>query len=97
LIKDIEALIPDAIVKKNDAKHIQGIPDLSVDVGPWSFHLECKKSAKAPYRPNQPYYLKKYNDNGGWARTIYPENKEEVLHEMEQALRLRRKTFVPKR
>lgn len=89
LIKEIKQLFPDAIVKKNDPNYIQGIPDLSVDVGPYSYHLECKKSAKSPFRPNQEYYLEQYNKNGGWARVIYPENKEDVLHEMEQTHRIR--------
>ena len=94
LIKEIKERIPDAIVKKNDPRYIQGIPDISVDVGPYSFHLECKKNANAPYQPNQEYYLQAYNDNDGWARTIYPENKGEILDEMEQSLRARRKTRI---
>lgn len=95
LIKEIKERFPDAIIKKNDPKHIQGIPDLSVDIGPYSYHLEVKRSEKAPHRPNQPYYIQKYNDNGGWARTIYPENKNEVLDEMEQVSRTRGETRVP--
>ena len=94
LIKEIKERIPNAIVKKNDPKYIQGIPDISIDVRPYSFHLECKKSANAPYQPNQEYYLQAYNDNGGWARTIYPENKGAILDEMEQSLRARRKTRI---
>lgn len=90
LIKDIRKIFPEAIIKKNDSGYIQGIPDLSVDIGPYSYHLEVKRSATAKYRPNQPYYLKKYNEMGGWARTIYPENKELILDEMEQTHRIRR-------
>ncbi len=90
LIQDIYGRFPDAIVKKNDSGHIQGIPDLSVDIGAYSYHLEVKRSANAPYRPNQKFYLEKYNKAGGWARTIYPENKELVLDEMEQTHRVRR-------
>lgn len=90
LIQDIHKRFPDAIVKKNDSGHIQGIPDLSVDIGAYSYHLEVKRSEKAPYRPNQEFYLEKYNQSGGWARTIYPENKELVLDEMEQTHRIRR-------
>lgn len=90
LIKDIKSRFPDAIVKKNDPSYIQGIPDLSVDIGPYSYHLEVKRSGTAPYRPNQEYYLNKYNSTGGWARTIYPANKEAILNEMEQTSRIRR-------
>lgn len=89
LIQDIKKRFPTAIVKKNDASYIQGIPDLSVDIGPYSYHLEVKRSGTAPYRPNQEYYLAKYNSTGGWARTIYPENKEAILDEMEQTSRVR--------
>ena len=90
LIQDIYKRFPDAIVKKNDSGHIQGIPDLSVDIGAYSYHLEVKRSGTAPYRPNQEYYLNKYNSTGGWARTIYPANKEAILNEMEQTHRVRR-------
>lgn len=89
LIQDIKKRFPKAIVKKNDSGYIQGIPDLSVDIGPYSYHLEVKRSGTAPYRPNQEYYLDKYNSTGGWARTIYPENKEAILDEMEQTSRVR--------
>ena len=34
LIKEIKERIPNAIVKKNDPKYIQGIPDISIDVVP---------------------------------------------------------------
>ena len=67
LINDIKERFPEAIVKKNDPKYIQGIPDISVDIGAHSFHLEVKRSSKAPFRPNQKYYLDKYNNSGGWA------------------------------
>jgi hypothetical protein len=59
--------------------------------------MACKEAvehANAPYQPNQEYYLQAYNDNDGWARTIYPENKGEILDEMEQSLRARRKTRI---
>lgn len=97
LIQEIKKRFPNAVVKKNDPKHIQGIPDLSVDIGAYSYHLEVKRSKDAPHRPNQPHYIKKYNDNGGWARTIYPENKDEVLDEMEQISRARGTSRVSKR
>ena len=95
LIKEIKERFPNCIVKKNDSGYIQGIPDISVDIGPYSYHLEVKRSKKAPYQPNQEYYLDKYNSMGGWARTIYPENKEEVLNEMEQTSRVRGSSLIP--
>ena len=90
LFHHLNISFPFHFLNKHDSGHIQGIPDLSVDIGPYSYHLEVKRSANAPYRPNQEYYLEKYNSMGGWARTIYPETKEEVLNEMEQTSRIRR-------
>lgn len=57
--------------------------------------LECKKSKDEGYEPNQPYYLEQTN-NMSFSRTIYPENKQEVLNELQQALQPRRKTRISK-
>lgn len=89
LINDIKKLFPQAIVVKNDSSYIQGIPDLSVNLGLYAFHLEVKRSKDSPHRPNQDYYVDHYNNNGGFARFIYPENKEEVLNEMASISRTR--------
>lgn len=43
--------------------------------------LEGKKSASAPHRPNQDYYVQQM-DEMSFAAFIYPENKEEVLNEL---------------
>ena len=85
LIKNIKDLLPGCIVLKNDANYIQGIPDLSIFYkGKWAM-LECKKSAKESHQPNQDIYVKKANEMS-FARFIYPENKQEVLDELQQAL-----------
>lgn len=86
LIRDIKNMFPDCIVLKNDANYIQGIPDLLIlEKGKWAA-LECKKNGKASKRPNQDYYISKMNDMS-FSRFVYPENKEEVLNELQQALR----------
>lgn len=90
LIKDIKNEFPHSIVKKNDSGHIQGIPDLSVDIGPYSLHLEVKKSSKAPFRPNQKHFIEHYNSHGGFARAIYPENKKDILNEMKEFIQKNR-------
>lgn len=84
-IEDLITLFPDCIILKNDPTYIQGIPDLLVlNNNRWAA-LECKKSKDAPARPNQPYYIKKMNEMS-YASFVYPENKEVVLHEIQQAL-----------
>ena len=81
VIKEIEHRLKGCIVTKLDANHIQGIPDLLVLYKNKWATLECKKSKNAKRRPNQPYYVKKM-DEMSFSRFIYPENKEEVLHEL---------------
>lgn len=86
LIKEIKTIFPNCIVLKNDPNYIQGIPDLLiVNENKWAA-LECKKDKDAPARPNQPYYVEKMNSMS-YASFIYPENKEEVMNELQSALR----------
>lgn len=86
LIKEIKHKLPKAIVLKNDADYIQGIPDLIVLYKKHWAALECKKSATASHRPNQDYYVKGM-DKMSFARFIWPENKEEVLNDMVKSLK----------
>lgn len=69
---------------KNDPNYIQGIPDLIVLWENRWAALEVKRSTKASHRPNQEYYVDKM-DNMSFARFIYPQNKEEVLDEVQQS------------
>lgn len=86
LIKEIKQRFPGAIVMKNDPRYIQGIPDLAVFWNDRWAVLECKRSEDAPRRPNQMYYTDLMNSMS-FARIIYPENKEEVLDEMERSFK----------
>ena len=87
LIRDIKKRLPGCIVLKNDAGYKQGIPDLLILYNNRWAMLECKKSMKASYRPNQEYYLKKLKYMS-FARMICPENREEVLNDMERSLKV---------
>lgn len=82
LIKEIKTMFPGCIVMKNDASYIQGIPDLLVLHNDKWASLECKKNANAKKQPNQDYYVNRMNEMS-FSRIIYPENKEEVLHELQ--------------
>lgn len=94
LIKELKKRFPGAMVMKTDPNYIQGLPDLLVLYeGRWAA-LECKREEKAHHQPNQEYYVDKMN-RMSFSRFIFPENKEEVLREMERALRPSGKTCLP--
>lgn len=84
LIKELKERFEGCIVLKNDSSYIQGIPDLLVLYNDKWCGLECKKSLTASHRPNQEYYVG-LMDKMSFARFICPENKSEVLHELEHA------------
>lgn len=96
LIYEIEKMFPGCFVMKNDANTIQGFPDLIILWEDQWACLECKKNAAAPLQPNQEYYVETL-DNMLFARFIYPENKEEVLRELQRTFESRRSTRLPKR
>lgn len=86
LKKELKKMFPGCIVTKLDSGDIQGIPDLLVLYKDKWATLENKRSKNAPKRPNQEYYVNKMNDMS-FSRFIYPENKEEVLNELQKAFR----------
>ena len=84
LIRELKERFKGCFVMKLDANYIQGIPDLLILYqGKWAA-LECKKSERAAKRPNQEYYVHRLNEMS-FSRFIFPENREAVLHELEQA------------
>lgn len=86
LKKDLQKMFPGCIVTKLDANCIQGIPDLLILYKDKWASLECKKSANAKKQPNQDYYVE-LMDKMSFARFICPENREEVLNELQQAFK----------
>lgn len=84
LISTLKILFPGCMVFKME--QIQGIPDLLILYGKKWASLECKQFARAKKQPNQDYYVGKMNDMS-FSRFISPENKEEVLNELQQALK----------
>lgn len=85
LIDEIKRLFPGCIVMKNDSGYIQGFPDWTILYGERWAVLEAKRDKNASHQPNQDYYVMKLDDMS-FARFVYPENKEEVLYELQQAL-----------
>ena len=84
LIQELKKMFKGCIVTKLDASHIQGIPDLLIlDNNKW-VTLECKKSVRDKKQPKQEYYGGRMNEMS-FSRFICPENKEEVLHDLQQA------------
>ena len=95
LVKELETLLPGSIVLKNDPNYIQGIPDLTILYKNKWAALEVKDSKSATKRPNQSYYVDLL-DGMSFSRVIYPENKEEVLDELQRALKPRRASRISK-
>lgn len=83
LVKELEFMFPGCIIIHADPNEIQGIPDLIVLYNDRWFALEGKKDRTASHRPNQDYYVDLMN-RMSFAAFIYPENKEEVLYELQQ-------------
>ncbi len=89
LIKDLKRIFRGCVILKNDANYIQGFPDLTILYRDKWAVLECKRSANEKFQPNQEYYISQLDDMS-FARVIYPENKEEVLDELQRAFRSKR-------
>ncbi len=83
LIRELKDRFPGCIVTKIDSAYIQVILDLLVLYRNRWAALECKKNANAKKQPNQEYYVGKMNEMS-FCRFICPENKEEVLNELQQ-------------
>lgn len=79
-------MFPGCIVMKNDPNYIQGIPDLIILWNDRWAALEVKRSLRASRRPNQEYYVEMMN-RMSFSRFIYPQNKEEVLDELQRSFR----------
>ena len=93
LIKEIKDRFLGCMVIKLDSDYIQGLPDLMVLYKNKWATLECKKYAAAKRQPNQAYYVDTMNAMS-FSRFISPENKEEVLNDLQQTfIHARRSRF----
>lgn len=96
LKNELEEMFPGCIVVHLDPTEIQGIPDMLILYEDKWAALEGKKSANASHRPNQDYFVDLMN-HMSFAAFIYPENKEEVLYDLQQAFGVRGTTRIPRR
>lgn len=84
LIKELKETFKGCVVLKNDANYIQGFPDLLILYKNKWAALECKRNALASKQPNQEYYISKLGGMS-YANFICPENKEEVINDLQTA------------
>lgn len=83
LMDEIRERYPGCVILKNDADYIQGFPDWTILYKDKWAVLEAKRDKNAKHQPNQDHYVDKL-DNMSFSRFVYPENKEEVLRELQQ-------------
>ena len=84
LIREIKERFPGCYVIKTDPTFHQGLPDLLILYNDKWASLECKRSLKASKRPNQEWHVDRM-DAMSFSRFISPENKKEVLDELQRS------------
>lgn len=90
LMDEIRALYPGCVILKNDSSYIQGFPDWTILYKDRWAVLEAKRERGAKKQPNQEYYVDKLNDMS-FSRFVYPENKDEVLEDLQRVFKRRRR------
>lgn len=93
LIKRIQERFPECVILPNDPQRIQGIPDILVLFNKFWAALELKRSGSASKRPNQDYYINKFNGMS-FGAIIYPENETEVLDAIQSKVGSSRKARI---
>ena len=84
LVREIKTRFPGSIVLHISPNDLPGGPDLLIlHKDKWAA-LEGKQKEKSSHRPRQDYYVDKMNEMS-YASFIYPENKEDVLNDMERS------------
>ena len=83
VIRELEERFPGCVVMKNATGLRDGFPDITLYVGNRWAMLECKREEGARRRPNQGYWVNHMNEMS-FARFIFPENREEVMNELQQ-------------
>lgn len=96
LIEDLHDIFPGCVILQNDEMKQQGIPDLTIFYkNKWAW-LEVKAAWNSVHQPNQDYFVE-MGDAMSYAAFIFPENKDEILDEIQTAFRAARASRVPQR
>lgn len=82
-IDEVKDRYPGCVALKNDSGYIQGIPDWTLLYKDKWAVLEMKRERGAKKQPNQEYYVDSFNKMGGFSRFVYPDNKDEVLEDLD--------------
>lgn len=82
LIKRIRDRFPGCTILKNDPAYMQGIPDIIILYGNTWAMLEVKRTPTSTTRPNQSYFVDKFNEMS-FAAFINPDNEEDVLNALQ--------------
>ena len=93
VVRKLRERLPGAQIFKGDTRYQQGTPDLIILYEDRWAILEVKRSRNASKQPNQEFYVDKLNDMS-YAAFIFPENEEDILHEVQRALQATRRTCV---
>lgn len=85
-LKTVLKTFPGAIILPLDASVLNGVSDrIILYRDTWAI-LEFKRSTNATRRNNQDYYVDLFNSMS-YSSFVYPENAEEVLHDLQRSFR----------
>lgn len=90
LIDEVKMRYPGCVALKNDSSYIQGFPDLTILYQDKWAVLEVKRERGASKQPNQEYYVEKL-DKMSFSRFVFPENKDEVLEDLDTLFKRKRR------
>lgn len=90
LIDEIKQRYPGCVALKNDSSYIQGFPDWTILYEDKWAVLEVKIARGARKQPNQEYYVDQL-DKMSFSRFIFPENKDDVLDDLDTIFKRRRR------
>lgn len=91
VIRKLRDRLPGVHIFKGDTRFQQGTPDLIILYEDRWAMLEVKRSGNASKQPNQEFYVDQLNDMS-YAAFIFPENEEDILHEVQRALQAEGRT-----